>query len=115
VHLLEDINFKGACLSKGFLVLIVLYLKTSTTILQMFQCRDFEELLTPEGVAKWGTATVGEINDVVGGDVDELAKYVLQDRRLNVDYKADCNSDTYFYYKGLAWIMVMVRPCIFRA
>jgi len=110
VHLLEDINFKGACLSKGFLVLIVLYLKTSTTILQMFQCRDFEELLTPEGVAKYGTATVGEIDEAVGGDVDEMAKYVLQDRRLNVDYKADCNSDTYFYYKGLAWIMVMVYP-----
>lgn len=80
VHLLEDINFKGACLSKGFLVLIILYLKTSSTILQMFQCRTFEE------------TSVG------------------QERRLFADYARDCNATEYDYYYYLGLIFVLVYP-----
>ena len=34
MYLLVDINFRGQAFSKAFLVLIILYLKTSATILQ---------------------------------------------------------------------------------
>lgn len=43
VHILEDLNFRGACFSRSFFVLILLYLRTSATILLMFSCRKFED------------------------------------------------------------------------
>ena len=47
VHILEDLNFRGVCFSKGFFILIVLYLKTSATTLKMFHCRVFSHWEIP--------------------------------------------------------------------
>jgi hypothetical protein len=77
VHILEDLNFRGACFSKGFFVLILLYLKTSATILMMFNCREFENEC-PEDMPNCDPPTQG------------LAVEVLA-----VDYNRDCTDEEY--------------------
>jgi len=81
VHILEDMNFRGACFSKAFFVLILMYLRTSATILMMFNCRVFEPL--PDGSPV---------------------------RLLEADYDRDCETEGHTQMVGVGIIFVMIYP-----
>jgi len=107
VHILEDLNFRGACFSKAFFILILLYLKTSATILLMFNCREFQpgHYLYDEPVSEVNGATLWDTTGSSMGSGNPGAS-----RRLQADYDRDCESELYGTMTYVGLIFVAIYP-----
>jgi hypothetical protein len=116
VHILEDLNFRGTCFSKGFFILIVLYLKTSATTLKMFHCRMFSHWEVPVSYASL-PRNVLAVENFAPDNYPLDGKF--QVRVLEADYNLNCDdqaTDGYTtilnrdWWEFFGFIMVCVYP-----
>ena len=90
VHILEDMNFQGQCFSRGFMIVIFLYLKTSATTLKIFQCRMFAHWEMPVSY-KMIQANADAAEAYAAENYPRDGSY--QVRVLEADYNLNCDDE----------------------
>ena len=101
---IEAIEISGGYLSKGFFALIVTYLKTSATVLQMFSCRmfepsagyDYEQQICVVGRGLDGLCPQGRLN--------------TDQAYLNVDLRLSCRGSLHIFFIGWGVVGILVYP-----
>ena len=132
---IEHIEITGAWAGRWFLFLIVVYLKVSKTVLEMFQCRKFEPFpvlweergarldelgqhagpLYQKDEDEWWMSDhakerLGLVDDSLFGDGREASDF--SDRKgLEKDMRHYCTESTYSFFYFFAWINVGIYPC----
>lgn len=118
---IQTIEIQGAWASRGFFLLILIYLKVSATVLEMFRCRKFEPY-----PPVWGdhperneASSVHQITEDIAWKPDQEDGWLgdgrvpsdFTDREgLEKDMLFTCTENTYILFKAFAVAMLIVYP-----
>ena len=118
---IQTIEIQGAWASRAFLLLILIYLKVSATVLEMFRCRSFEPYppLWGDHPERNEASSVHQITEDIAWKPDQddslfgdgrVASDFTDRKGLEKDMLFTCTENTYIVFKAFAVAMVIVYP-----